>query len=129
MLTVVHWSRHVTCGPRVDGKKDTRCITCSATEFNRVLIGKFTFSAVYIYCIAYSAFGRVHLDPTTQYINDIKSSTAFNLQNIHCSPLHQLSQSVCRIVFYRNLQYFVADCLLLGRSCGLQLSVKRWMEC
>ena len=55
MLTVVHWSRHDTCGPRVDGKKDTRCITCSATEFNRVLIGKFTFSAHDIYSTVYSA--------------------------------------------------------------------------
>ena len=60
MLTVVHWSRHVTCGPRVDGKSDTRCITCSVTEFNRVLIGYFIFTAVSIYRRVYSAFVRVH---------------------------------------------------------------------
>ena len=129
MLPAVHWTRHVTCSPRVDVKYDTECITCSATEFHSVLIGNFIFIAVYIYSTVYSAFGTVHLDPTTQYFTDTKPNTLLNQQYIQCSPLHHLSLSVSRNELYRNLQCFVADCLLLGRSIGLQLSVKRWMEC
>ena len=43
----------------------------------------------------------------------------------HIAPSVAVSMSYCLVQEFR---YFVADCVLLGRSFVLELSVKRWMD-